>query len=195
VTIHAPRLLLASASPARLETLRRAGLDPEVVVSDVDESGVSAATPAATAQLLAEMKARAVADRLGAAGAARLVLGCDSLLEFDGAALGKPGTPQVAIERWRRMRGRAGVLHTGHCLIETASGGTESAVASTTVYFADVSDSEIAAYVATGEPLAVAGHSPWTGSAERSWNRSRATTTMWWEFRCPCCGGWWRPST
>src|ERR1700759_4743148 len=83
-----PRLILASASPARLRTLRDAGLDPEVVVSDVDESGVAAEPPAATAELLAGMKARAVAERLGPPGSGRLVLGCDSLLEFDGAALG-----------------------------------------------------------------------------------------------------------
>ena len=152
-----PRLILASASPARLRTLRDAGLDPEVVVSDVDESGVAAETPAATAELLAGMKARAVAERLGATGSGRLVLGCDSLLEFDGAALGKPGTAQVALERWRRMRGGTGVLHTGHCLIDAATGRLESAVASTIVHFADVPDSEIMAYVATGEPLVVAG--------------------------------------
>jgi septum formation protein len=152
-----PRLILASASPARLRTLRDAGLDPEVLVSDVDESGVAAGTPAATAELLAGMKARAVANRLGADGARRLILGCDSLLEMDGAALGKPGTAEVAAQRWRRMRGRSGVLHTGHCLIESATGRSESAVASTTVWFADVSDAEIAAYVASGEPLAVAG--------------------------------------
>jgi septum formation protein len=152
-----PRLILASASPARLETLRRAGLDPEVVVSDVDESGISAGSPAATAELLAGMKARAVAARVGAEGAGVLVLGCDSLLELDGAALGKPGTAEVAVHRWRRMRGRAGVLHTGHCVIEAATGRSESAVASTTVRFADISDAEIMAYVASGEPLAVAG--------------------------------------
>jgi len=152
-----PRLVLASASPARLETLRRAGLRPEVIVSDVDESGVVADTPAATAELLAGMKARAVAGRPDAAGPGTLVLGCDSLLELDGAAMGKPGTAAVAVERWHRMRGRTAVLHTGHCLIEASSGRTESAVASTTVRFADVSDAEIAAYVASGEPLAVAG--------------------------------------
>jgi septum formation protein len=107
--------------------------------------------------LLAGMKARAVVARVGAEGAGVLVLGCDSLLELDGAALGKPGTAEVAVHRWRRMRGRAGVLHTGHCVIEAATGRSESAVASTTVRFADISDAEIMAYVASGEPLAVAG--------------------------------------
>ncbi len=85
------------------------------------------------------------------------MLGCDSVLELDGEALGKPGTAEVATSRWRAMRGRSGVLQTGHALSDTASGKTVSATASTTVHFADVSDDEIAAYVATGEPLHVAG--------------------------------------
>jgi septum formation protein len=154
------RFVLASASPARLATLRRAGLAPEVIVSDVDEEGIAAATPAATAELLAAMKADAVAGRLrrGAEPAEDgFVLGCDSLLELDGVALGKPGTPEAAAERWRAMRGNVGILHTGHCLISLASGRRELATASTIVRFADVSDAEIAAYVATGEPLWVAG--------------------------------------
>jgi septum formation protein len=150
------RLILASASPARLAALRAAGLHPEVIVSDVDEDGVVEPAPAATAQRLAELKAAAVAGRLrDPAGA--VVLGCDSLLELDGRALGKPGTPDVARARWQAMRGRAGVLHTGHCLIEAASGRRVGEVASTTVRFADISDAEIDAYVATGEPLVVAG--------------------------------------
>jgi septum formation protein len=150
------RFVLASASPARLATLRRAGLTPEVIVSDVDEDGIEAATPAATAELLAAMKAEAVAARVGASPDT-YVLGCDSLLELDGVALGKPGTPAAATERWRAMRGNVGVLHTGHCVIELATGRREVATASTTVRFADLSDREIAAYVATGEPLGVAG--------------------------------------
>jgi septum formation protein len=150
------RLILASASPARLATLRAAGLDPRVIVSDVDEDGIREPTPAATAQRLAELKAAAVAGRLtDPAGA--VVLGCDSLLELDGRALGKPGTPDVARARWQAMRGRASVLHTGHCVIEPSSGRRVGGTASTTVHFADVSDAEIDAYVATGEPLAVAG--------------------------------------
>jgi septum formation protein len=151
-----PRLILASASPARLATLRAAGLDPEVIVSDVDEDGIHEPTPAATAQHLAELKAAAVAGRLTDPGGA-VVLGCDSLLELDGRALGKPGTPDVARARWQAMRGRAGVLHTGHCLIEPATGRRVGEVASTVVHFADVTDAEIDAYVATGEPLVVAG--------------------------------------
>lgn len=152
-----PRLILASASPARLAILRRAGLDPEVIVSDVDEDGIEVGTPAATAQVLATMKADAVANRLTDRRPGTLVLGCDSLLELDGEALGKPGTAQVAIARWRAMRGRAGVLHTGHALIALETGVRAVATASTEVHFADVTDAEIAAYVSTGEPLWVAG--------------------------------------
>jgi septum formation protein len=85
------------------------------------------------------------------------VLGCDSVLAFDGEILGKPVDADDATARWRRMRGRSGVLHTGHCLIDTATGRQAAATSATTVYFADVSDAEIAAYVATGEPLRVAG--------------------------------------
>jgi septum formation protein len=157
--VHEVRFVLASASPARLATLRAAGLDPLVQVSGVDEEGVAAGTPAGTALLLAELKAEAVAKELRPGGGPTLVLGCDSLLELDGEALGKPGSAEEAVRRWRSMRGRSGVLHTGHCLLALDGGGPErrAEVASTTVHFADVSDAEIAAYVATGEPLAVAG--------------------------------------
>jgi septum formation protein len=136
--------------------LRAAGLDPEVIVSDVAEDGITEPTPAATAQRLAELKAAAVAGRLADSEGA-VVLGCDSLLELDGRALGKPVTPDVARARWQAMRGRAGILHTGHCVIQPATGRRVGEVASTTVYFADVSNAEIDAYVATGEPLWVAG--------------------------------------
>ena len=151
-----PHLILASASPARLATLRRAGLNPDVIVSDVDEDSVFGPTPAATTELLAVCKAEAVVARVEPTPGT-LVLGCDSLLELDGVALGKPGTASAATERWRQMRGRSAVLHTGHCLIAPASGRRATATASTTVRFADVSDAEIEAYVATGEPLRVAG--------------------------------------
>ncbi|MDO9455151.1 nucleoside triphosphate pyrophosphatase [Nocardioides sp.] len=151
-----PTFVLASASPARLKTLRSAGLDPLVVVSGVDESQVSGVPPADLALALAGLKCRAVAD-----GPERpdgsLVLGCDSVLELDGQALGKPDDAADATARWTAMRGRSGVLHTGHCLRDTATGRVAEATASTTVHFADVTDAEIAAYVATGEPLHVAG--------------------------------------
>jgi septum formation protein len=148
------RVVLASASPARLETLRRVGLHPEVAVSGVDESDVSADKAADVALELARRKAQAVAGRL--AGDA-LVVGCDSVLELDGDTHGKPASADDAVRRWRSMRGRCGVLHTGHCVVDIAGGRAQSATASTTVHFADVSDAEIAAYVATGEPLRVAG--------------------------------------
>ena len=148
------RLVLASASPARLETLRRAGLDPEVVVSGVDESEVTADKPADVALDLAQRKAQAVVDRLDDPA---LVVGCDSVLELDGEPYGKPASAGEAVRRWRSMRGRCGVLHTGHCVVDTTSGRAESATESTSVQFADVSDAEIEAYVGTGEPLQVAG--------------------------------------
>jgi len=148
------RLVLASASPARLSTLRSAGLDPEVIVSGVDESEVTAGKPHDLAQVLAERKAQAVAARLDGSA---LVVGCDSVLELDGQAHGKPASAAEAVRRWRAMRGSSGVLHTGHCVVDTASGRTRSATESTVVHFADLGDEEIEAYVATGEPLHVAG--------------------------------------
>jgi septum formation protein len=149
------RLVLASQSPARLGLLRQAGMAPEVIVSGVDEEAISAPTPAELARALAEAKAEAVAGRPEAAGA--LVLGCDSVLELDGRALGKPVDAEDATARWKSMRGRSGVLQTGHCLIDTASGARRSATAGTVVRFGEPTDAEIAAYVASGEPLHVAG--------------------------------------
>jgi septum formation protein len=146
------KFVLASASPARLATLRAAGLDPEVLVSGVDESAITADTTAELVQRLADAKLAAVVDRLDEPA---VVLACDSLLELDGRPLGKPGTADAAVERWRAMRGRSGILHTGHALHGPA--GTARCTVSTTVHFAAVTDAEIDAYVATGEPLAVAG--------------------------------------
>jgi septum formation protein len=166
----APTLVLASASPARLATLRSAGLAPYVLVSGVDEAaairpyGELAADEVAL--VLARAKAEAVAatldgaDAPGDAPSSVLVLGCDSVLELDGEVHGKPADAAEATARWQRMRGRSGVLHTGHWVVdlrEDGSGATLGAVASTTVHFAQVSDEEVAAYVATGEPLGVAG--------------------------------------
>ncbi len=146
------RFVLASASPARLATLRSAGLDPEVVVSGVDESQVTTSDPGALAAELATLKARAVAGLAPAS----LVVGCDSVLALNGSVHGKPADADEARDRWRAMRGRSGVLHTGHCVI--APDGRELVRgAATTVHFADLSDDEIEAYVATGEPLQVAG--------------------------------------
>lgn len=151
-----PQLVLASASPARLATLRSAGFEPTVIVSGVDESQVSGVPPAELALRLAQLKCRAVAGR-DEVPADALVLGCDSVLELDGEALGKPADAAEAVRRWEAMRGRSGVLHTGHCLRDVGPGREAAATASTTVHFADVTDDEIAAYVATGEPLHVAG--------------------------------------
>ncbi|MFD9881271.1 Maf family protein [Streptomyces alboflavus] len=149
------RLVLASQSPARLGLLRQAGLAPEVVVSGVDEDAVTAPTPAELAKALAEAKASVVAARPEVKGA--LVIGCDSVLELDGRALGKPADATEATARWQDMRGRAGVLQTGHCVYDTLSGEHVAATASTVVRFGKPSDAEIAAYVASGEPLHVAG--------------------------------------
>lgn len=148
--------VLASQSPARLATLRKAGLDPQVIVSGVDEDQLTGLAPLELALRLAELKCAAVVEREDLPSDA-VVLGCDSVLELDGEALGKPGTVDEATRRWQAMRGRSGVLVTGHALHDTATGKTVSAAASTTVHFADVTDAEIAAYVATGEPLHVAG--------------------------------------
>jgi septum formation protein len=147
-------LVLASASPARLATLRAAGIEPSVVVSGVDESQVTGLAPAEVAQRLAELKCVTVAAGVGDA---RLVLGCDSVLELDGKPLGKPADADEAVERWRAMRGRSGLLHTGHCLCDTTSGRRAVATGSTVVHFAEVTDAEITAYVESGEPLHVAG--------------------------------------
>jgi septum formation protein len=148
--------VLASASPARRTTLRAAGLDPIVIVSGVDESQLTDLPPAELALQLAELKCAAVADHDDVPPGS-LVLGCDSVLELAGEALGKPVDAADAKARWQAMRGRSGVLHSGHCLRDTATGKVAAATGSTTVHFADVSDEEIDAYVATGEPLQVAG--------------------------------------
>jgi septum formation protein len=155
MTAQRPRIVLGSASPARLNLLRHAGLAPEVIVSGVDEDALNAPTPAELALVLAKAKAAAVAARPEAAGA--LVIGCDSILELDGEALGKPADAEDATARWKAMRGRSGVLLTGHCVTDTAAGRSAAATASTTVRFGDPTDAEIAAYVASGEPLHVAG--------------------------------------
>jgi septum formation protein len=163
------RLVLASASPARLATLRSAGVEPIVRVSAVDEPAVLAATgisdPEDVPLLLAKAKAEDVAATLDddTLDLGVIVLGCDSVLDLDGVAFGKPEDPADAVQRWKNMRGRSGRLCTGHWLIDLrdpedgGSSGLVGGVSITTVHFADLSDEEIERYVATGEPLAVAG--------------------------------------
>lgn len=146
-------IILASASPARLALLRSAGLDPKVVVSGVDEESITAPTPAELCVALARAKAAAVAARLNHG----LVIGCDSVLDLDGTPYGKPSSPEEAVRRWRAMRGRTGLLRTGHCVIDAATGREAAEDAATVVRFGTPSDEEIAAYVASGEPLRVAG--------------------------------------
>jgi septum formation protein len=177
------RLVLASASPARRRLLEAAGIGVRVIVSGVDESAVEASRAETLCVVLARMKAEAVVARLGTGPASAfgeavdphrgagpaygdgahepaeriLVLGCDSVLVFDGEILGKPADAGEAVRRWRAMRGGKGVLHTGHCLIDPAHDRRVEAGAATTVHFADIDDGEIDAYVGSGEPLAVAG--------------------------------------
>ena len=161
---HGVRFVLASASPARLSVLRAAGLRPEVRVSGVDEDAVAAALvdPAPT-DLVTEL-ARAKAHAVWAAAARdwpdAVVVGCDSMLAIDGEVVGKPHTPETALRRWQGMAGRSGTLLTGHAVLRLAGGElTAQAVGAqaTTVRFADPSPDELAAYIGTGEPLAVAG--------------------------------------
>jgi len=150
------RLVLASQSPARLQLLRQAGLAPEVVVSGVDESTVSAPRVAELVALLASAKAAAVAKHEDDA----LVVGADSLLEFRGQPLGKPADAADARVRWQRMSGRSGVLHTGQAVFDVQGGAVvqrDVGVSSTVVHFAAPTAEELEAYLATGEPLAVAG--------------------------------------
>lgn len=169
------RLVLASQSPARLKLLREAGFAPEAIVSGVDEESFTAASPAELALVLAHAKAYAVAERLsaqqeaaqeaepGTPYAGALIIGCDSVLDLDGEALGKPKNAEDSVARWKSMRGGGGILVTGHCLIDTRDGADQRHwrvamdVAPTMVRFSDISDEEIEAYVATGEPLQVAG--------------------------------------
>lgn len=166
------RVCLASTSPARLMLLRQAGIEPLAMAPDVDEDAVIAAIqrteqrvlpPAEHVSVLARRKAADVATRIAAAQPDfwGLVIGGDSMFAFDGEVLGKPHEPEIATQRWRRMRGGTGILHSGHSVILVRPGHEPVEahdVAEASVSFAsDVTDEEIAAYVATGEPLQVAG--------------------------------------
>lgn len=152
------RLVLASQSPARLALLRAAGFAPDVMVSGVDESGMTG-TPSEICLELARHKCRGVVSSLTSQGDAGqpVVIACDSVLELDGVAYGKPKDAADAVTRWQLMAGRTGILQTGHCVVDMATGRECSAVAATAVRFGTPSQDEVAAYVATGEPLVVAG--------------------------------------
>lgn len=154
------RLYLASTSPARLATLRAVGVEPVLLSSNLDEEAAVAASgplsPTEMVLLLARLKAEGVVDP----ALDGFILGGDSAFELDGVVYGKPHEPAVARERWMLQRGREGQLHSGHWLIDHRGGVLGEArggVSSSFVRFADVSDDEIDAYVATGEPLKVAG--------------------------------------
>jgi septum formation protein len=134
--------------------LRGAGLEPEVIVSGVDEDAYSSTTTDGLVGTLAAAKAAAVAGRV--AGSA-IIIGCDSMLDLGGRAYGKPASPDEAARRWRQMSGKAGTLFTGHCVIDAGSGRRAAAVAATTVRFGSPTEDEIAAYANTGEPLGMAG--------------------------------------
>jgi len=152
----APKIVLASASPSRLRLLTSAGIKPTVVVSGVDEEDVaySQLTPRELVTALAIVKAHTVRSLIEYPA---LIIGCDSTFEFEGESLGKPGSAVNAIARAKRLRGNSGLLHTGHCIIDTEKEIEISDVATTRVHFANMTDEEIEGYVATGEPLHVAG--------------------------------------
>jgi septum formation protein len=146
-------LVLASGSAARLRLLRDAGFDPVVEVSGVNENGIEADDIPSLVRVLAERKADAVSSR----GADAVVIGCDSLFEFDGRLHGKPAGIDEARTWLRSMRGRSGTLFTGHCVIDGTSGARATGVAATEVCFGQTTDEEIEAYLATGEAMVAAG--------------------------------------
>ncbi|NJN30508.1 MAG: septum formation inhibitor Maf [Synechococcales cyanobacterium RM1_1_8] len=152
-----PQFVLASASPARLRLLRAVGIEPIVQPSDFDEDSLEIEAGPKLVQALATCKAEAVAASWRSAAEPMLVLGCDSLLMINGEAQGKPQDPAEAIARWQIMQGHYGDLITGHSLIDLGQGLTLSHCRTTRVHFAPVSDAEIRAYVATGEPMNCAG--------------------------------------
>lgn len=148
-----PSLVLASASPARRRLLQSAGIEPVVCPSDFDESQIQLSDPKSLVQTLAQRKAETVAPQFESA----LILGCDSVLLVNGEIYGKPDSATEAIARWQKMRGTVGDVYTGHALIDLSQHRTVVRCQVTRVYFAQISDRQIEAYVATGEPLKCAG--------------------------------------
>jgi septum formation protein len=149
-------IVLASQSTSRRRLLESAGLSPRIIVSHVDEETefFNSLSPADMVIALAITKAHTVREQIDFPA---IIIGCDSTFEFDGQSLGKPGTPEIAIERARRVRGNSGLLHTGHCIIDTVKDIEISDRVTTRVSFDHMSEEEIADYVATEEPLHVAG--------------------------------------
>ncbi|MFV0406421.1 MAG: Maf family protein [Propioniciclava sp.] len=152
------RFVLASASPARLATLRAAGIEPTVHVSGLDESGVRATDPATLALELARLKGEAVLAEINTQ-VDQVIVACDSVLEVDGRPLGKPGTDAEVRRYWSLLRGRSADLWTGHHVMVSQHGQIRRVThtARTTVSFAPITDAELTAYIATGEPHQVAG--------------------------------------
>ena len=151
-----PQIILASASSSRRRLLESAGLKPTIMVSHVDEETefFNALLPSEMVIALAITKAHTIREQIDFPA---IIIGCDSTFEFDGQSLGKPATPQIAIERAKRVQGNSGLLHTGHCLIDTTKDREISGIITTKVRFDSMSDSEIIDYVESGEPLHVAG--------------------------------------
>ena len=151
-----PQIILASASSSRRRLLESAGLKPTIMVSHVDEETefFNALLPSEMVIALAITKAHTIREQIDFPA---IIIGCDSTFEFDGQSLGKPATPQIAIERAKRVQGNSGLLHTGHCLIDTTKDREISGIITTKVRFDSMSDAEIIDYVESGEPLHVAG--------------------------------------
>ena len=151
-----PRIVLASQSTSRRRLLEDAGLKPTIIVSNVDEETdfFNAMAPVDMVIALAISKAHTVREMIDYPA---IIIGCDSTFDVDGVSFGKPGTPEVAIERAQKISGRTGLLHTGHCIIDTEQGIEIADRVTTKVTFTDMTEEEIADYVASEEPLHVAG--------------------------------------
>ena len=149
-------VVLASASPSRKRLLESCGISAEVIISGVDEEDpkLTALAPREMVIALAILKAHTIKEQVGSD---HLIIGCDSTFEFNGKSFGKPLTEELAIARCKELRGNFGFLHTGHCIIDTKQGIEISDVSTSKVFFADMTDDEISGYVASGEPLNVAG--------------------------------------
>jgi septum formation protein len=151
-----PKIVLASQSTSRRRLLEGAGINPTIIVSNVDEETefFNAMSPSDMVIALAVTKAHTVREQIDYPA---LIIGCDSTFDVDGVSFGKPGTPDIARERAKKISGRSGLLHTGHCIIDTAQGREIADRVTTKVTFSELSDQEIDDYIASGEPLQVAG--------------------------------------